>query len=644
MKKLPASLLLILLLPCAAQAAPEVKSVKFTATPAPVTDQERSSFYTRSSAVVTYSNGKKKVFPLAYQTLYRAADKITNSYAGMIVDKAGKPVMRSAGDAQGQVAQGPFYSDSPDGNSLLGMHTGQNAAYLVTHFEYSTEAPNVDASGPPVQLYARLPSAINQAKLVQDKQTGRLRVVELKNVDASASDGIWTPCQASQTPWGTHLGGEEYEPDAREFETVPFEAMNLYAGTPGKDVKSGGSNPYDYGYKFEVSVTAAGATTFVKHYAMGRLANELGDVMPDRRTAYMGDDGRDTVMFMYVADKPGQLSAGTLYAAIWMQQHGDNAGQAGLKWIALGHASDEQVHDLIRSGIRFSDIFESATPETVFKSPENYRDFKAVYVYPGTGEETSHLEYLKLKPGKEQAAAFLESRRYAAMLGATSEFTKMEGVTHNARDKRLYIAMSYIEKGMLAGKKAGPTDRPVDDIALDGDSQDLACGAVYEALLGANQRDSQGSRIDSDWVAYEMHGMVTGARKPFWQSGSALDKCDTDRMANPDNLKYSEAMRTLFIGEDSGNHLNNFVWAYNVDDRQSTRIFSAPAGSENTGLQVVEDWNGHAYLMSNVQHPAATQDLMSYPVAIREKLSAGIDKRGVIGYIGGLPGIKTGAR
>ena len=31
------------------------------------------------------------------------------------------------------------------------------------------------------------------------------------------------------------------------------------------------------------------------------------------------------------------------------------------------------------------------------------------------------VEYLKLKPGKEKAAAFLETRRYAAMLGATTE-------------------------------------------------------------------------------------------------------------------------------------------------------------------------------------------------------------------------------
>ena len=36
---------------------------------------------------------------------------------------------------------------------------------------------------------------------------------------------------------------------------------------------------------------------------------------------------------------------------------------------------------------------------------------------------------------------------------------------------------------------------------------------------------------------------------------------DADRIANPDNLKFSERLRTLFIGEDSGNHVKNFLWA-----------------------------------------------------------------------------------
>jgi secreted PhoX family phosphatase len=635
MKKTSMSVLLLAaLFMTAAHAESKVKSVEFTPTLAPVNDAERSSFYTHSSVIVTYKNGAKKTFPLAYQPLYRSGDKIGNTRAGLIVDKHGKPITRSASTNGGSIAQGPFISDSPDANSLLGIRQGKDTAYLVTHFEYSTEAPNVDATKPDVQLYGQLPAALNQAKVVQNTKTGRLRVVDLQNVDASASGGIWTPCAASQTPWGTHLGGEEYEPNAKEFETEPFQAMNLYTGTLGK--KSGGSNPYAYGYKFEVSVDNKGAPALHKHYAMGRLANELGDVMPDQRTTYMGDDGRDTVMFMYVADQAAQLSAGTLYAAIWMPTNVE--GSAGLRWIPLGHASDEEIHQLIASGIRFSDIFEVAQPDDIKESPEKFRDFKPVYVYPGTGKETAHLEYLKLKPGKEKAAAFLESRRYAALLGATSEFTKMEGVTHNARDKRLYLVLSYIEGGMVDKQNEA---RPRDDVSLTANPKDLACGAVMEANLKGGEIDLEGGKIDSAWVAANIHVLLAGAVKPLGQEYGELDKCDTDRIANPDNIKYSETTRTLFVGEDSGNHLNNFIWAYNIDKPQSqpVRIFSAPVGSENTGMQVVEDWNGHAYLMSNIQHPAASDDLKQYPDNIKKILGKKVNQRGVVGYIGGLPGM-----
>jgi secreted PhoX family phosphatase len=629
-------LLLSLLVPTAVYAEATVSAVEFTATPVPVTDAERSSFYTRTSAIVTYRNGEKKTFPLAYQTLYRSADKVGKGQAGMIVDQHGKAILRSVANAEGEVAQGPFFSVSPDANSLLNTRQGKRSATLFTHFEYHTEAANVNPSKPPVPLYGQLPAAIYQAHVLQNQQTGQLKVAALSSVDASASDGIWIPCGASQTPWGSHLGGEEYEPNAKEFEHEPLQTMNLYKNSLGKTAQSGGSNPYAYGYKFELSASDKGVARFVKHYAMGRLANELGDVMPDKRTVYMGDDGRDTVMFMFVADRESQLAAGTLYAAIWLQSSAARGGKAGLRWIPLGHASDAEIHKMISGGIRFSDIFEVASAAEVKANAEKFRDFKPVYVYAGTGKENTHLEYLKLKPGQEKAAAFLESRRYAALLGASSEFTKMEGVTHNTRDKRLYLAMSYIEKSMVDKQNE---DRPRDDINLEGDAKDLACGAVYEANLKGDELDLNGAKINSDWVATAIQALVMGAKKPAAQSYAELDKCDTERVANPDNLKYSEAMRTLFISEDSGNHLNNFVWAYNVDSQQTTRIFSAPIGAENTGLQVVENWNGHAYLMSNIQHPAAREDLKQYPAAIKETLGEKVDQRGVVGYIGGLPGM-----
>ena len=84
--------------------------------------------------------------------------------------------------------------------------------------------------------------------------------------------------------------------------------------------------------------------------------------------------------------------------------------------------------------------------------------------------------------------------------------------------------------------------------------------------------------------------------------------------------------------------MNNFVWAYNVDTKKLTRILSAVAGGENTGLQVLEDLNGHAYIMSNSQHHG---DWDTGTNAVVDAALAKIDKFDAnVGYISGLPAIK----
>ena len=102
-------------------------------------------------------------------------------------------------------------------------------------------------------------------------------------------------------------------------------------------------------------------------------------------------------------------------------------------------------------------------------------------------------------------------------------------------------------------------------------------------------------------------------------------------------LNYPEAMRTLLIDEDSGNHLDNFTWAFNVDSKQAVRIVSAPPGGENTGLKVYDNINGHAYVTGNVQHPRAAEDLHKYPAEIKVELRRLVDERGIVGHFGDLP-------
>jgi hypothetical protein len=205
--------------------------------------------------------------------------------------------------------------------------------------------------------------------------------------------------------------------------------------------------------------------------------------------------------------------------------------------------------------------------------------------------------------------------------------------------------MSYVQKGMLDGQNA---DRPRDDIRLTDAAADLECGIVYESSLTGGQKDTAGDYIHSRWVATDMQALITGAMKPVAQTAyGKYDKCDTDKMANPDNVKYSEAMRTLFVGEDSGNHMNNFLWAYNVDSKTLTRIGSNRFGAEWTGLQAVDNMDGFAYIMSNVQHPGAMEDTSGYRAPMTadgidfDAFRAKVDQRGAVGYLGGLPAVQV---
>lgn len=607
-------------LPCCAMAAdPAIRSVEFTPTPAPVTAAEMVVPGTRSAAIVTYSDGSRRQFPLSYETLIRSGER----QAGLAVDRHGKPILATHPDDKGGAAKGPFHAASPDANSLLATRGGP---VLITHFEYQTEAPNLNPAKPTVNMYARLPMSMAATRLSQDSVSGRLAVRGTANVDMAAIEGLWIPCAGTLTPWNTHLGGEEYEPDARSFQAKPLEPMNLFLGTPGRTAAEGGAKPYRYGHLVEVAMRGGKAVP-TKHYATGRLSFELADIQEDGRTAYFGDDGRDVGLFMFVADRVGDLSSGTLYAAKWQQLDGSNGGSARLDWIRLGHADDAGIKAQVDAGISFGDIFETVEAPT--------EGFRPVYVYPGTGAKP-RLEHLRPRPGMENAAAFLETRRYAAWRGATTEFTKMEGQTHDGAGRRLFTAMSYVEGGMLDGKNG---ERPQDHIRLTGDEKDLACGIVYQSTLKAGRYDTEGRAIASDWVATDMSALVQGARRPDG-TGGRYDKCDTDKVANADNLKFSPVLRTLFIGEDSGNHLNNYLWAYNVDTAALTRLAWAPIGAEWTGLAVVEQLGRHAYILSNVQHPGAAEDLAKYPPEIRDEMRKRVDQRGAVGYFRGLPALR----
>ena len=129
--------------------------------------------------------------------------------------------------------------------------------------------------------------------------------------------------------------------------------------------------------------------------------------------------------------------------------------------------------------------------------------------------------------------------------------------------------------------------------------------------LTDNQTDSEGNKMNSKYVANEITGLIMG--EDLAVKDAAGNKANVDKIANPDNITYSEKMRTLFIAEDSGNHVNNFGWAYNIDTKKLSRILSAADGGEVTGIQAIDNLNGFTYLMAGSQSPGNAGYLSGLP-------------------------------
>ncbi len=558
----------------------------FAPVPFPETDEQKRQILASES--VTIDGAEHKI---GYNTIARSGDEIGGTVFGKLVDAKGHPVLNTDGSEHISV-DADFSSLLPVGDKL----------FNITHFESR-------------------PGAMYLSELEQDSATGQLTAISTQPIDFSAVGGLWVPCAGSVTPWNTHLGSEEYPPNAREvleaeaLEEIDdyFFPMARYYGLNPEEMTLEEFRtefaPYKYGYPTEIAVSEDGSYEVTKHYAAGRVALELAFVMPDEKTVYISDDGTNVGLFMFVADEAGKLDAGTLYAAKWNQTSDEGAGAADLAWVSLGHATSDEVKAAIDEGVTFADLFETADMAEDGTCGEGFTAINT----------TDGAECLKVKEGMETVASRVETRRYAAMMGATTEFRKEEGITYNADDNVLYVAMSEVGKGMGDGGDddlGGPND-----IRL----ADNVCGAVYELSLAADDE------VGSEFVAQTMTSLVEGVPTAYAaDSPYANNECDIDGIANPDNVTFMTGYDTLIIGEDSGSgHQNDMIWAYNLSSGELTRIQTTPYGSETTSPYVYSNINGWGYLMSVVQHPYGESD--------EDKLSDAADAMAYVGYVGPLP-------
>jgi hypothetical protein len=607
---------------------------------APTATADRATTFTNAAVTLAYSNGSTDSKTLAYKAIYKTGTSMNRPEGGTAVtggyyDINGNAII----DNSITTTPAQFYSDCPDGTSLLKLSnptvTGVsgNVLFHVAQFEYKTANAKqgevrpgggvYNVGGTSNGLYGLLPSQIGVTTLSQDKTTGALTPVYYHAVDTAPVHGLWITCASSLSPWNTHLSSEEYPQDAATvgsaFQTF---SQNLFGDSTL-------ANPYLYNHVPEVTVHPDGTASIKKHYCMGRISREKVQVLPDNKTVIMGNDATSGGIFMFVADVAGNLSSGTLYAAQVSETDATKRAVGGafnLSFIKLGHATSSQIEALAKRFFTlngqtgaWTNIFASAplsvkpAADITYTTPYSFTNTAVgtVTVYTKAGADTSAIDntyslinfgttqqIIKFKTGIDTAgsdvqlaAAFLETERYASYMGATMEFTKFEGVAYNQKDKKAYFAMSAIKDTMKSNGFLPDAANNALKLTV------INSGATYEVVLGTD------STIGSDWVPKSMSVPTKLLGKDLATPDSSGNSADVDTIANVDNLWFSEASRTLFLGEDSGMHVNNFVWAYNVDTQVLSRIFSAPAGAECTGLQAADNLNGFSYVMSNFQHP-----------------------------------------
>jgi len=346
--------------------------------------------------------------------------------------------------------------------------------------------------------------------------TSEWTVHETENLDFRPVEGTWNNCNGWISPWGTPLSSEEYPDDASAWydpdeDAYGEDAMTRYLGEFG--------NVYRYGYVVEVTDPAGDATP-TKRHALGRLSHEVALVMPDERTVYLSDDWDGGVFFKFVADRPRDLTSGTLYAAKLTQDATDDPATAGfdVEWIRLAHGEESAIESWIAE-------YDGQSPgaDADYITADDVRDW-------ANGEAA------------DDRVAFLEPRKAAAAKGATNEWQKLEGLATKPNPRPgdgLYVACSNVHATMSDYDG---------DVRLEANPQ----GAVYEATLTRN------------YDVRRLEPALVGAPHSTAHAGDG-PATPENTLWGPDNLEVLADGRGLF-GEDGDRELDgetlNFLWVF----------------------------------------------------------------------------------
>jgi hypothetical protein len=514
----------------------------------------------------------------------------------------------------------PAVSEYPDAVTFHQI-SGTSQIAMVSHTEFAQ------------------PGGLWLTTLSRSPSSGLLTPSAARPIDVASVNGVGIMC-AGSVFGASHLGGEEYPQDCRANPSASADTARWYGYYTGSAASSLPNPPNKGDYDNSANRAAVdalyscynmGAVVQATPYSkkvgsrssstrqldarvtklrtIGRFSREQATVAPDRRTVLSTADDKMGLLAMFVADKPGDLTKGLLYAAKFTNQQGGD-GVTGLgttwdvSWVLLGRGDQRQLDALASDpSLKFGDIFETAEPDlATLTCPQGFSHANTYgYLRTQTGGSGTqrYMECLKVRQGREREAAFFETQRYAAMLGATTEFEKLEGVTFSKELKKWYVACATVARGMLDG---------------------ATNGYRYDYGPGGNGGDGLQLSANRCGVVIELGGFATSGSKA-WQpttarvvlAGTPLasppdsdgNSCDVNGIAGPDNLLVVPGTSTLLVAEDTGDHRHNVLWAAELSASPPTltRLVSAPLGAEVTGLSAATI-GAHGYLPLAFQHPS----------------------------------------
>lgn len=520
----------------------------------PSNDVSRTNIYSDAKIKRIFSNSQSEEYLLVYQNLFKNNDVLQSKIIGGIIDTFSQPIYDRS--QNGIVTQ--FIADR---FPTFALQLIDKQWVLLTGFSSSSQT---------------LPNHLNITTFDQNSGTGTLKVQKTPTFEGGywkIGGGFFSDSHLLMT--------ERDEPDARNWENLDNRSnssLNNFLTLYYQDeTKISNNSPYRYGLIINSKIQDNLTLFSSKHYSLGRIGRSSIIVMPDKKTVYLGDSQQYGIFLMFIANAENDFSNGTLYAAKWEQL---NKAKANLSWIYLGATSDGEIKALVNNGITFSSIFETKDQTT------------NAFI---TIQTSNGFEYLKLKEYQETAAAFLETRRYAAILGATSEFSPMTGFAINAKDKKLYAAMPMVLQGMLDNSL---------DIQNHITMNKSNAGAIFEINLATQQKDQRRENISSEWVATSIQISQTMTGEDLPTPDKMGNTATLEKPANSSVLTFHERLRTLFIGESGNSHAERFVWTFQPDTQQLTKILYAPA--EVTALQLIDKSNSFNYLVISYSANTAT--------------------------------------